>query len=131
MLETRENIRFVNLDSILVILILVFGLLIYGNSDGNKADKNRKPDTHSIIARDNTAITSSFLRLQVFQKTSISNKDNFNLLAFNRNPLYEDRRNTLKVSNLVSIRQNSNRIPQFLLRYHLFPVETDDPPVLS
>lgn len=131
MADSRENIRFVNFDSIIVILILLFGLLIYSNSYGNKADKSLKPVTHAIIASENTAIAGSFLRLHVFQKTSVSNKDNFNLLAFNRNTLYVDKRNTLKVSNLESIRQNSNRIPQFLLRYHLFPVETDEPPILS
>ena len=111
--------------------MLLIGVLICNNSGANTADNSRKPVTHVIRVSENTAITGSLIRLQLFQKTWISNKNNFDMLAFNRNPLSEDKKHTLKVSNLVSIRQNSNRIPQFLLRYHLFPPETDEPPLLS
>jgi hypothetical protein len=128
---TRENIRFVNFDSIVVILILLFGLLVYNNSDSNRADHNRKPVSRIILVSENTALTGSFIRLQVFQKTWISNKDNFNILAFNRNPLSETKKAILKVSYLETIRRSTNKIPQFLIRYHLFPAEADEPPLLS
>ena len=131
MLDTRENIRFVNFDSIIVILILLFGVLVYNNSGRNITDSNRKPVSNIISVSENTAVSGSFMRLQVFKKTWISNKDNFDILAFNRNPLSENRKATLKVSNLETKRRSSNKIPQFLPRYHLFPPETDEPPLLS
>jgi|SRR5665647_1260835 len=131
MSDTRENIRFVNFDSIIVILILLFGVLIYNNSGGNTVDRSRKPVSNIISVSENTAVSGSFMRLQVFKKTWISNKDNFDILAFNRNPLSENRKATLKVSNLETKRRSSNKIPQFLLQYHLFPPETDEPPLLS
>jgi hypothetical protein len=131
MLGTRENIRFVNFDSIIVILILLFGVLVYNNSGRSIADHSRKPVSNFISVSENTAVSGTFMRLQVFKKTWISNKDNFDILAFNRNPLYESKKATLKVSNLETIRRSSNKIPQFLLRYHLFPAETDEPPLFS
>jgi hypothetical protein len=131
MSDERGNIRFVNFDSIIVILILLFGVLVYNNSDRNIADHSHKPISNFISVSANTAVLSTSVQLQVFQKTCISNKDNFDILAFNRNPLSENRKATLKVSNLDTKRRSSNRIPQFLLRYHLFPPETDEPPLLS
>jgi hypothetical protein len=131
MLGTRENIRFVNFDSIIVILILLFGVLVYNNSGRSIADHSRKPVSNFISVSENTAVSGTFMRLQVFKKTWISNKDNFDILAFNRNSLYESKKATLKVSNLETIRRSSNKIPQFLLRYHLFPAETDEPPLFS
>jgi hypothetical protein len=131
MLDTRENIRFVNFDSIFVILILFSGVLVYNNSGRNIADKSHKPISNFISVRENTAVLGTSVQLQVFQKTCISNKDNFDILAFNWNPLSENRKATLKVSNLETKRRSSNKIPQFLLRYHLFPPETDEPPLLS
>jgi hypothetical protein len=131
MLSTRENIRLVNFDSIIVILILLFGLLVYDNSGKNTAEHNRKPVSIFISVSENTAVSGTFIRLQVFQKTLISNKDNFDILAFNRNPLSENRKATLRVSNLEIKRRSSIKIPQFLLRNHLFPQEADEPPLLS
>ena len=106
-------------------------MLIYNNSGGNTVDRSRKPVSNIISVSENTAVSGSFMRLQVFKKTWISNKDNFDILAFNRNPLSENRKATLKVSNLETKRRSSNKIPQFLLQYHLFPPETDEPPLLS
>ena len=131
MLGTRENIRFINIDSIVVILILLFGVLVYNNSGRNISDHSRKPVSNFISVSENTADSFTFMRLQVFQKTWISNKDNFDILAFNRNPLSENKKATLIVSYLEIIRRCSIKIPQFLLRNHLFPSETDDPPLLS
>jgi hypothetical protein len=131
MLNDRQNIRVFNPASIIVLLIVFFGLLIFNNFSGSKAGLHRKPVTTYISAIESTAVISSYIKLQIFQKTWISNKDHFNLLAFNRNPLCEDKKAGIKVANLQSIRQSSNRIPQFILRYHLFPAEKDEPPFLS
>jgi hypothetical protein len=131
MLNTRENIRNFHFDAIIILAIIFFGLLFYNNSFRNTNELERKPASTYIAVSDNNSITGPCIRLQVFQKTWISNKDNFNLLAFNSNPLSENRKTNLKVYHLLIIRQNSYKIPQFILRYHLFPAEMDEPPHLS
>jgi|ERR1035437_4052056 hypothetical protein len=131
MLETRENIRNVHFDAIIILAIVFFGLLFYNNSFSNINEPERKPVSTYIGVSDNNSITGPCIMLQVFQKTWISNKDNYNLLAFNRNPLSENRKTNLKVYNLLIIRQNTCKIPQFILRYHLFPAEMDEPSHLS
>ena len=131
MLNIRENIRFVNIDAFIVLSILLFGILIYSDSRKTTTELNRKPVSAYFSLSENSAVSSSSVRLQLFQKTWISNKDHFNLLAFNRNPQSESKKTDLKVSHLLIIRQSSNKIPQFILRYHLFPAETDEPPHLG
>jgi hypothetical protein len=131
MLNTRENIRNFHFDAIIILAIIFFGLLFYNNSFRNTNELERKPASTYIAVSDNNSITGPCIRLQVFQKTWISNKDNFSLLAFNSNPLSENRKTNLKVYHLLIIRRNSYKIPQFILRYHLFPAEMDEPPHLS
>ena len=131
MLNTRENIRNFHFDAIIILAIVFFGLLFYNNSFRNTNELARKPESTYIAASNNNSITGPCIRLKVFQKTWISNKDNFNLLAFNSNPLSENRKTNLKVYHLLIIRQNSYKLPQFILRYHLFPAEMDEPPHLS
>jgi hypothetical protein len=131
MLNTRENIRFVNFDAFIVLSILLFGILIYNNSRKTTTELNRKHVSAYISMSENNAVSNSPARLQIFQKTWVSNKDHFNLLAFNRNPQSENKKTDIKVSHLRIIRQSSNKIPQFILSYHLFPSETDEPPLLG
>ena len=131
MLNTRVNIRIINFDAVIVILILFFGILIYSNSVRNTKDPGKMPVSSFVSVSENNAISAQFIRLQVFHKTWISNKDHFNILAFNRNTLFENKKASLKVSHLQIIRQSSHKISQFFLRYHLFPSEMDEPPVLS
>ena len=131
MLNTGENIRSFHFEAIIVLVILFFGLLFYNNSFSNTNELKRRPVSTNISVSDNNAVSGPLIRLQVFQKTWISNKDNFKLLAFNRNPLSENKKTGLKVCHLLIISQSSHKIPQFILRYHLFPVEMDEPPHLS
>jgi hypothetical protein len=131
MLNARENVRNFHFEAIIVLAIVFFGLLFYNNSFSSTNEQKKKPVSPYISIRDNIAVSSPCIRLQVFQKTWISNKDNFNLLAFNWNPLYENRKTNLKVCNILIIRQGSHKIPQFILRYHLFPVDMEEPPHLS
>jgi hypothetical protein len=131
MLNDRQNIKVFNPDSIIVMLIVLFGLLIFNNFSGSFAESHRKPVTTYISTIESSAVISSCIKLQIFQKTWILNKDHFNLLAFNRNPLSENKKTGIRVTNLQLLRLSSNRIPQFILRYHLFPAEKDEPPHLS
>ena len=127
----RGNIRLINLDAFIVLSMLYVGLLFYSNSVKNTPPLKNNPVTTCIFASGNNAVSSQCIRLQVFQRTWILNKDNFNLLAFNRSPLSLSRKAELKISQFQLIRQSSHKIPQFILRYHLFPVETDEFPSLS
>ena len=127
----RENIRAIHFDAIIVSTIIFFGLLTYNNSYQNKTEQNRNHVPIFISVTQNSAVSTPCIRLQVFQKTWILNKDNFNLLAFNSNPLSESKKTGLKVSHLQIIRESSHKIPHFLLKYHLFPPENVEPPLLS
>jgi hypothetical protein len=131
MLSTRENIRNFHFEAIIILAIVFFGLLFYNNSFSNTNELKKKPVSTNISVSDNNAVSGPCIRLQVFQKTWISNKYNFNLLAFNRNQLSENKKTGLKVYHLLIIRQSSLNVPQFILRYHLFPAEMDEPPHLS
>jgi len=84
----RGNIRLINLDAFIVLSMLYVGLLFYSNSVKNTPPLKNNPVTTCIFASGNNAVSSQCIRLQVFQRTWILNKDNFNLLAFNRSPLY-------------------------------------------
>jgi aminopeptidase-like protein len=131
MLNSRENIWNHYFDSIIVFAIVFLGLLVYSNSVRRTAVLKRNPVSTYISVSEKNADFSPYVRLQVFQKTCISNKDHFNLLAFNWNQVFENKKSDLKVSYLQIIRQSSNKIPLFILRYHLFPDDSDEPPLLS
>lgn len=131
MIEKRENNRIVNLDAILVVLILFCSLLIFNNSLKVNDGLKNKPVSVCLSVIEKTGINTPVIRLKIFKKEWISNKDNFNLLAFNRNHLSENKKAGIKVLQSHVIRRNSQQILQFLLRYHLFPTETDEFPLLS
>jgi hypothetical protein len=127
----RENNHILPFGAIIVLSLLFFVLLIFNNTSGKAPFQKSAPVSMYISINDNTAISTPSIRVQVFQKTWILNNDNFNLLAFNRNPLLENKKERLKVSQYQFIRQSSNKVPQFILRYHLFPLETDAFPDLG
>lgn len=131
MLNDRENTRIINYDSIVLLLIIFFGLLIFNGNVSSSTETKSKPVSVYTTIGQNSAVSSPGIRLQVFQKTWILNKDNFNLLAFNRNPLYENKRNGIKISYLLNVRQNRSDIPEFIFLYHLFPAESAEIPLLS
>ncbi len=114
-----------------MLAIVLFGFMFFSNSFENKSGIANNPVSTHISISVNTAVPGQFIRLYVFQKTWIVNKDNFNLLGFNRNTLYDNKLNCNKISYLKQLRLGSNEIPHFLLRYHLFSAETDEPPLLG
>jgi hypothetical protein len=131
MLDNRQNIRFINPDAIIVLAIAFFGLFINSNSISNTTRTTNHKAPNYVSVSEGTAVYSPGIRIHAFQKTCISNKDNFNILAFNRNPICENRKICVKVARLQIIRENSHKIPQFILRYHLYPPDEDVPPLLG
>jgi hypothetical protein len=131
MLNHRGNIRVTNFNTIILPLIVFIGLLICSNSLRNGSELNRKSVPANISILENSAVASPGLRLQVFQKTWILNKDHFNLLAFNSNTISENKNTDIRVYSLQTIRHKIFKVPQFILRYHLFPTEKNEPPLLG
>jgi hypothetical protein len=131
MTNGREYIRIINLNSIFILLFMFFGLVIYKGTTGESSENNKKSVPSGVMVSQSSAVSSPEVRIHIFQKTWILNKDHFNLLAFCRSPLFEDKKSDIIISFLQDIRQNSGMIPVFIFRSHLFPPEIDEPPHLS
>jgi hypothetical protein len=131
MLDRKQNIRIVNLDSIILIVILTLGLLIYHNSYSNHSDREKNSCKTEISIDQSCATIISVIRLQAFQKTWIYDKDFFNLLSFTKNQFIENKQVDQKISLLKNIRNSTERIPISFFQCHLFPTERDELPLLS
>ena len=131
MLNNRQNIRFLSSNAIIVLAIVFFGLFINSNSISNTTRITNHKTASYVSVSESTAVFSHGIRIQAFQKFWMSNKDNFNLLAFNRNPISENRKTCVKVSRLQILMEASHKIPQFFLRYRLYPPDEDVPPLLG
>ena len=118
-------------EAIFVLIILLFGLLFIGNPARDNAPHKKSPVELSVSDLSKTAVYDPYLRIQVYQKSWVLNKDHYNLLAFSRSPLSEGIKAKLKVSSTETKLQKKKEIPSFLVRYHLFPTESDDYPGLS
>lgn len=130
-MSERLNKRIVSIKSIITVLIVFFGMLLCCSYFKGTAEVKKKPAVTYIRETSDVVISDSPTRLQVFQKTWILNKDNFNPMAFNRNPLSVDRKIMLKISQLLTIRQNLFRIPRSSILVQLYPCEKDHPQILS
>lgn len=126
MASKSENIRFDNIHTVIILLIACLGLLSLKNTT-LESNSVKKPVPVNISISENNAISTSEMKVQIFQKSWIVNKDNCKLLAFNRNPLSVNRITDIKLSYLDKQRQAFLIQPQSIHRYHLFPPETDDP----
>jgi hypothetical protein len=125
----RSNTSVINFGTIIIVAVLFFGFLFYNNSVRSAEGINRNPVTVSLTLSDMSAVFSPCLRIHVFQKTWISNRDNFSLLAFNRNPLSESRKTGIIAGHCKIVLQAYRKIPQFILLYHEYPDDTGEPPL--
>jgi hypothetical protein len=126
-----ENIRIVNLDSFILMLIMVLGLLVYNSTDTNHTDRNKNLASTEISLSQSSATFCSGIQLQVLQKTWISFKDSFKLLSYSSKQYMENKKAEQKISLIQTIRENTKSIPILSTRFHLFPSESDDLPILS
>ena len=131
MFSAGKNNRVINFDSIIIILILFFGVLIYNNSNSSKSPLKKNPVSFNILLSESSAISNSCVQLQSIQKSWISNKDNFNFSAASRNQISENKVTSLKIIRLQTETISSGKIPLFIPGYHLYPSEKDEPPHLS
>jgi hypothetical protein len=131
MFRTKEDIRNIHLDSILLILILFFVLAIFQNTDYNKSTPNGKPVPVEISVLQNNATLSTGIQFHYFQKSWIPNKDNFRLLTFDQTQFLDNKKVNQKIYLLDQVRKKSPGFLILLTHYHLFPQENSEIPVLS
>lgn len=121
-----ENIRLGNIRTIIILLIVCLGLLSLKNYSQER-NSVKKPVPVNISLSENNAISTTEIKVQIYQKWWIANKDNYKILAFNRNPLSENRITNIRISYLDKLRQSFLIEYQSIHRYHLFRTDTDDP----
>lgn len=131
MLDQKDTFRFNNIGSIVLLLIVSLGLLIYSNSKGNFPEGNISSLTTDASINKNIAVFFSGTALKFFESTLIPIKCGFKFLSFNKNLFFENRKIYIKISLLQNIQQNIERIPILIFYCHLFPIENDDFPNLS
>lgn len=131
MLDKKENIKIINLDSIFLILILVLGLIIYHNANSNSSERNKNSDATEISLNQSIGTLCSGLRLQVFQKIWIYNKDVFKILSIDNNQFFENKKTDQIIVLLQDIRNRTEKIQTSFFLNHLFPTERDEVPILS
>ncbi len=125
----QENIKIIRLDSLVAFMCILIGLLIINNSTGTKSVSHNNQVPSVLIVSQHNAIAGSGVFIHVYQKISVSNKDNFNILGLNRNFLSLDNKTRLKIAHLGSIRRNISNIPVYIFRNYLFPEKSDNPPL--
>jgi hypothetical protein len=129
--DKRENIRIINLDSFLLMIILFFGLLAVQttvfNITDNKNDTNPK---ETSVIQGNVAVCPE-IQINCFQKIWIYNTGNFKLLSFDKTQFPDNKKTDQKISLLENIRKKSVKFPIPFFHYHLFPQEKDELPALS
>lgn len=131
MFDQKDIIRFNNTGSILLLLFVSLGLLIYSNSKNNLPERDRSSLTTEASFNNNIAVFLSGTAFKFFEKTFVLIKCDFKLLSFNNNLFLENRKTDIKISLLQNIQQNIDIIPSFIFHYHLFPVGDDDFPILG
>jgi len=131
MYRPKENIRNIHLDSIFLILIFFFGLAIFQNTDYNKPAPKGKPVSDQIFVLQDNATLSTGICFNLVQKSWISNKDNFRLLTFDQTKFLDNKKVNRLICLLDQVRRKSPGFLILLTRYHLFPQEKSEIPVLS
>jgi hypothetical protein len=131
MVRQHRNIENLSFNTVIIMIVLFFVMIMCFSAYGRTPAVIIGQHPAYISVSSNNAVPSLGSRVHVFQQTWILNKDNFNVLAFNRNPISESKKAGLTIARYQKIRQSSGKIPEFILRYHLFPVESDDFPVLG
>jgi len=131
MINSKENINGINFISLIMLLILALGLLIFHEGSDKSTENHRIPASTYISLDQCSAVPGPGIRLEVFQKIWIINKDHFDLLAFNRNPLSDSKKTNLRIIFLRNIRKETNRIPVYIFHHNPFSADKDEPPLLS
>ena len=131
MFGTKEDIRNIHLNSILLILIFFCGLAIFQNTGYNKSAPKDRSVPVEISVLQNNAILSTGIQLYSFQISWIPNKDSFRLLTFDKTQFLDNKKINQKICLLDQVRRESPGFLILLIHYHIFPQENSGIPVLS
>lgn len=131
MINCRENINVINFSSLIMLMILALGLLIFHEGMKISAGNHGIPASTYISLPQCSAIPGPGIRVEVFQKVWVINNDHFDLLAFNRNPLSDNRKTNLRIILLQNTRKEAARIPVYIFHHYPFFAGNDEPPLLS
>lgn len=129
--RTKEYIRNICPDSILLILIFLLGLAIFQNTDYVKSSPKDKPAPIEISVLQDNATLSTGIQLHLVQKSWVSNKGNFRLLTFDQTKFLDNKKVNRLICLLDQVRRKSPGFLILLTQYHLFPQENSEIPVLS
>jgi hypothetical protein len=132
MFNDRENIRPVNYDSFMIILVVFLGFLLQSSSFRSEPDDfNCKHVPALLSAGDICAVSNPEIHLPVMPKSLMSVRENYYPAVTGRNPVADNKTTDIKIFLLQVRRHNIPGVPQYLIRYHLFPSEKDEPYHLS
>ncbi len=131
MFNQKENNRISYIESILLVLILYAGILIFNQSNNNNQHKDKNSVRTEVSILQSIAIVSSDDRQQVSQKILIQFKDYFRLFSISKYQVFENKKIDLKISLLQNICKSIGRDFIPLYSYRLFQDENDEIPLLS
>jgi hypothetical protein len=131
MFRKGANIRIAVAESVLWLLLLTLGLMIYNNLNNNSSERGKEPiRAESIINQSSATIIQGFQILD-FHKNWIPNKDNFKLLGFTDIQFVETRKAVQRIFHFQSVYRKTKVISVSSSHLHLFPDERDDLPSVS
>ena len=131
MLSNRENIRILNLTSVLLMLLLSFGLLIFFDSlPASSTQKENSTPGEILISKPDAAISSG-VKVDIYQRNWIPNEGNFRLISFARNQYFDNRTVDHRIALLEYNWEKSIRIQFSFHQVQLFQPEKDEIPLLS
>ena len=131
MIRTRVDNNTLHLDSILLILFLFFGLVVFQKTDYNKFDCNSHSTQTEITKIRNNAAVSTGIQYYHFQKTWIPNKDKFKILSFDKSQFLDSKEVDQRILISEEIFIKYIRLPFSFNLHLLFPHESDEIPILS
>ncbi len=120
-----------HIDSVYLILILFFGILVFPGPDFNRSGHSSHTDQNELSVLKSGGTILPLIRLDNLQQIWILNKDNFRLLSFDKIQFTDNKKTTQGICVLDRIRNESGPFQIFYLRSHPLLTERDEIPVLS
>ena len=131
MIRSGSDKSIIRLSSIIWVLVLTFGLLIFNTADSHKSDGGRKSAPVEFSLDNSSATVSTGIQYYHFQKTWIPNKDNFRLLTFSQANFLDNNKAAQKILLLDRIRKKFIGFAILRISYKLLPGKSDEVPILS
>jgi hypothetical protein len=129
MTESKENNKR-NFDSFLLTVVLLFGLLIWHNSE-NTPVRPLHSVTSEVSVSGNDAVINYGILFPAFHKLLIFHRESFSQLSFKGNQSLENQVTDQKLSDLEEVRLKTKSISPIFYQYHFPPTGKDDLPPLS